>query len=372
MDKFDFIASFYKDHHTREGFIRRIDSLLISENLSAIAIPFGSYIKPKEIFAKIMKLSRKNKLISENEGIQLYELAYKFKEGNHEKEASGRFFIYEPSEYKNVYVAITIAGSNFYRRALLPFIQSLYPKVILTFITHKKLRKLLDDFQIKYQFKKLVITRASYRLRFEEEEKSEKIVPMVSWPNMDLKEAFDWVYQNNGWFQSLQFRAKGDSLYGTRISFTRQGITQADGLFQKAFDSFVMPVCKTIYENIEFFGKRSRRENKDLQARPLIIDFGTDQFQDVSENKKFIQAIRRLRTASTSVLHGNPYIHMSVIDYFDGSTFDLWVLNSKQLFIVPQMKGTIAGIKRLISHIFDSYAEGEIKDYSEDLDGTSK
>ena len=144
-----------------------------------------------------------------------------------------------------------------------------------TFITHKKLRKLLETFQIENRFSKLLITHASQRFRFNEEGKDEKIVPMVSWPKMDLGEAFNWVYQNNGWFQSL----------------------------------------------------------------------------------------RRLNKVSISVLHGNPYIHLSVIDYFDGSTFDLWVLNSRQLFIVPQMRGSVFSIKRLINHIFDSYTEGDIKDY---------
>jgi hypothetical protein len=58
---------------------------------------------------------------------------------------------------------------------------------------------------------------------------------------------------------------------------------------------------------------------------------------------------------------------MSVIDYFDGSAFDIWVLSSSQLVIVPQMKGTVPAIKRLVNHIFDSYAEGKIKDYKESM-----
>jgi N-acetylmuramic acid 6-phosphate (MurNAc-6-P) etherase len=55
---------------------------------------------------------------------------------------------------------------------------------------------------------------------------------------------------------------------------------------------------------------------------------------------------------------------MAVIDYYDGSTFDLWVLNPNQLVIVPQLKGSIPAIKRLINHIFDTYAEGTIRNYT--------
>jgi hypothetical protein len=143
-------------------------------------------------------------------------------------------------------------------------------------------------------------------------------------------------------------------------------------MFQKVFESFVLPVCRIIYRNSEFFGNRSRKEDKDLLAKPLMIDFGTEQFAEVAENERFINSVKRFKRASTSVLHGNPYVHMSIIDYYDGSAFDLWVVNLNQLFIVPQMKGTVAAIKRLINHIFDTYAEGEIRDYSGLLHGTSR
>ena len=228
-----------------------------------------------------------------------------------------------------------------------------------TFISHKKLKKLLETFQIENQFSNLIITYASLRSRL----KDKKIMPMVCWPKMDLNEAFNWVYDNNGWFQSLTFKAMRPDYAAAEISMTRQGVIRTNRMFSKVFACFVQPVCKTIHDNIEFFGNRSRRDNLNLAARPLTIDFGIDQFSDSSENIKFIQSLRRLNKASISVLHGNPYIHLSIIDYYDGSTFDLWVLNSSKLFIVPQMRGSVFSIKRLINHIFDTYAEGDIKEY---------
>lgn len=364
MSKIDFITPFYNQHHNHSSLISGFDSLSTTEGLYVRAIPFSSNKSPIEWFPKIIG-TRKVLLIKANQGVQLFELTYSFKEGKEKKKESGHFFVYEHPDYKKVYVALTIEPSNFFNKALLPFIQGLYPQIIMTFITHKRLRKLLEEFQATNQFTDLIITRASYRLRFEEEGKHKKVVPGGFWPDMELREAFDWVYQNNGWFQSLQFEAKKDSAVMAEVSFTRQGIVRTNRFFSKVFEAFVLPVCKTIHGNIEIFGHRSRRENPELSAKPLTIDFGLEQFADVSENAKFIQAMKRLKTASVSVLHGNPYIHMTVIDYFDGSTFDLWVLSSSQLVIVPQMKGSIPAIKRLVNHVFDTYAEGEIKDYEE-------
>lgn len=364
--EFDYITPFYNHRHNRDSLIKGVDSLLTSESVMSVrAIPFSCNNPPDILFPKILSSSRNVLLIRANEGIQLFKLIYSFKDRMERIKESGYFFVYEHPEYKKVYVALTVESSTFFHRALLPFVRSLYPQGMMTFITHKRLRRLLEEFQITNQFRDLIITRASYRLRFEEEGKHKKIVPMVSWPDMELKEAFDWVYQNNGWFESLQFEATKDSAVSAEVSFTREGIVRTNQLFSKIFPAFVLPVCKTIHENIEIFGRRGRLERNDLSTKPLTIDFGMAQFADVSENTKFIQAIKRLRTASTSVLHGNPYIHMVVIDYFDGSSFDLWVLNPNQLVIVPQMKGSIPAIKRLINHVFDTYAEGEIKDYGE-------
>jgi len=74
--------------------------------------------------------------------------------------------------------------------------------------------------------------------------------------------------------------------------------------------------------------------------------------------------MRKLPSSSVSILHGNPYVHLSILDYKDGSVFDIWVLSPDVITIVPQMKGTVAAIKRVINYIFDSYAEGQIREYS--------
>jgi hypothetical protein len=73
--------------------------------------------------------------------------------------------------------------------------------------------------------------------------------------------------------------------------------------------------------------------------------------------------MRLLDKTSLSVVHSNPYLQLSVIDYIDGSTFELWVLSPRELIIVPQLKGTVAAIRRLVSHVFDNYAEGSIEDF---------
>lgn len=180
---------------------------------------------------------------------------------------------------------------------------------------------------------------------------------------MPLGEAFDWVYQNNGWFQSLEFEAKRESKLYAEMLITRQGIVRTNRHVQEVFESFIIPICDIIHNNILTLSHRGRLERPNYLPKPLIIKFAKNYFEDIEDNSKFIEAMKLLKTASISVSHSNPYINISVVDYFDGSSFDLWVLSQNQVHIVPQLKGTVAATKRLINHIFNSFAEGEIEEY---------
>jgi hypothetical protein len=125
----------------------------------------------------------------------------------------------------------------------------------------------------------------------------------------------------------------------------------------------MLPISKTVFENVTFFSKRSRRDNPNRDIRPLCIDFGYEKFSDVEENHKFISSMRPMKATSLSVVHSNPYVHLSLFDYFDGSSFDIWILSSEKIIIVPQLKASFQSIKRLLNHIFDNYGEGKIQDY---------
>lgn len=358
----DFVGAFYKAAHGSKSLVQDLDSLLFAkrDKVMVRALPFSTELPLDALFPLPRSKSRVITRQAAYDGVSLYTLERNFKSSGKVATERGRFFVYESPQYQNVYVAITIEPTSFYRKALSPVLQSLYPRVHLGFIPHGRLHRLLTEFREASGFSELVIRRASLRLRLSE---GRWIVKMLSWPGTPLEEAFRWVEENDGWFQSVQFEARSQHGTSCRVSVTREGLVQTDYAFSKVFDSFVMPVCRIHHENRTLFSKRGRLENDRLAARPLAIDFESDQFRNVADNSKFIQAMRRLTTASVSVLHGNPHIHLSLIDYYDGSTFDLWVLSVQRIVLVPQMKATVAAIKRVVRHIFDTYAEGEVRDY---------
>ncbi|MBU0765904.1 MAG: hypothetical protein KJ607_13850 [Bacteroidetes bacterium] len=360
MSQLNFNENFYSHYYTRDGFITALEQLVGSENENISIVPFGSEINPKEYISNIQSGSRFVEIIKQYEGLRLYKLTHNIERGENKRIESGYFFIYEHQQYDNVYIAFTIEDSNFFNDELVPLLNSYYPDLIFTYLKNNIFKNLIEGFKKANSIKEIIVSRASQKVR-----KEFGRMPAVTWNKSSLEDAFNWVYENDGYFKSLQFNAFISNNISVNIFINRQGFLRTDYYFKKVFESFVEPICELINDQYKLFSKRSRKDRQDLSVKPLIIQYDSEMFEEVEENSVFIEAIRNIDSASVSVLHGNPYVHLSVLDYYDGSTFDIWILNSKQIAIVPQMKGSVAAIKRLINHIFDSYAEGEIKDYKE-------
>jgi hypothetical protein len=361
MNSFDYISPLYNNLPKSEELLKNFDSVLSSENLEILCIPFTTSISQNQWLEKFHKRYTRIKLLKESVDIKLFSLKINLAK-NHDNTISGKFFVLNLKEFGNVYLCITLERSKIFQKKLTLFFESLYPEISFTYISNNNFRSIIEKFKEKNKIEKLLITRASQRLRFESDN-IEKSMPVVSWPHMNIHEAFEWINLNNGWFQSIQFEYKRESSFH-KITFMRNGIIKTNKFFSSIFDGFVLPICNCFYNNNKIFAHRGRKENINLLSKPLVIEFGDEQFRDTSENIKFIESLKLIKNSSISVLHGNPYVNMSIIDYYDGSTIDVWILNQYQIVLVPQMKATPPAINRLISHIFDTYAEGEVKEFN--------
>lgn len=358
----DFINLFYSQKHNRTSLLSGLDSVLSTELAQLTTIPYACESNPIECF-KSNARSRTFEVTDYNDEIASFRLIfYPTKSDGDSPPIKGEFFVCKHPSLPNVFLAITLEPVDFLRRALLPFIEQNKSRFYLTFLRHEYLRLLLENFKNKMGYTDLTVTRASHVNRFGVG-RGEAMIPTVSWPGLGLREAFTYAQEQNAWFRSLSFEARRNNHIIAEVTVYRNGIIKTNRDFPDIYNNLILPICDLIDENIQLFAKRARRDNPNLNVRPLVVQFGHDQFKDIEENSRFITAVRKLDNASVSVLHGNPYISMSVVDYFDGSTFDLWVLNSNELVIIPQLKSSVPAMKRLISCVFDNYAEGNIRDF---------
>lgn len=355
--EFDYISTFYSKKHTDDTIINEVDSLFGARPDLYLRL-FPVYIEP--MYWNKMKQGNLNfKLLKEYQAIYLFEFSFNIKVASEKKKVSGKFYAIKSIQYENIFIILSIENYLFFSKGLLPFFKKSYPSISLTFITHKKLKNLLVEFRDKNNFKEFTIVRTTTYSRIDRM----KIMPSVNWPEFSLEKAFEWVAEDNGWFNNLLFKFGKSQGRKFEASISRNGVVKTNGYAKIIYEYFMLPISKTVFENVTFFSKRSRRDNPNRDIRPLCIDFGYEKFSDVEENHKFISSMRPMKATSLSVVHSNPYVHLSLFDYFDGSSFDIWVLSSEKIIIVPQLKASFQSIKRLLNHIFDNYAEGKIKNY---------
>lgn len=362
MDKIDWLRILDEASTNRETLIRNLDGVTSTDRYSIKAVPFTTDIPLTEWNTRFSSASRSLHLQAAGDGIYRFNLNYTTREDGVRVDGSGKLFIYQHPEYPNVYVLLTIEDKDFFDRQVMSLIAAHRPAILLTFVSHERLKSMVSMFKEANSFDEMIVVRASHRVRSTDQRQHQHQFPIQSWPKMELADAFAWVEENNWWFKSLTFEAK--KLFGAvKVSITRQGIIQTSGLLTQVFQYLITPVCKVLHDNNVIFGERSRLGRPSYAARPLVVAFPEARFLDEDEVKRFVEAMRLMTTASVSVLHDSAYLQLTVVDYYDGSCIDVWVLGTDQVIIVPQLRGTIAAIKRVINHIFDYYAEGQIGDY---------
>ena len=115
----------------------------------------------------------------------------------------------------------------------------------------------------------------------------------------------------------------------------------------------------------EFYSGRSRMENGGrIRALSIILD--GDMFWGAHENYRFVRIVRSMPRTMGSTYCANPYVHMSLVDCTDGSSFDVWVATVDRITIIPQIKATHAAVARLVNHIFERFGEGRVEEHVEE------
>ena len=134
-------------------------------------------------------------------------------------------------------------------------------------------------------------------------------------------------------------------------------VRNADVLFDHVLPR-VAKMAESRVKQIRFSARTAKRRTPE----PLIINYGRDVFADPRHNKNHIAALASLPWSGISVYHSDSYLHASLVDY-TGSSYDIWILASDKLAIIPQIYASESSMGRLVSHIFENIGGGRIEKY---------
>jgi hypothetical protein len=98
------------------------------------------------------------------------------------------------------------------------------------------------------------------------------------------------------------------------------------------------------------------------QDRAIAVQMPTSIFAEAESVSELLGALSEQRGVGIAVLHRNPYLHVAVTDYLDGSNFDAFVTFDDRVVIYPGYRASVGALTRLTEHIAERFAAREVRD----------
>lgn len=87
-------------------------------------------------------------------------------------------------------------------------------------------------------------------------------------------------------------------------------------------------------------------------SEAIVMTFDATLTSDLRD--RLLESLAEARGVRAAVLHGNPYLHLIVTDYLNGSNFDVLVTENDRLRVLPGFKATASSLARITDVIGDA------------------
>src|SRR5258708_28920176 len=270
-----------------------------------------------------------------------------------------------PSPHQHISYLISVCSGVVWHRSFLRLVTALYPKLVPVFFSQQELFNLLKQTKSIFPQSELRITGHSRKKRLTVGRR--KYESSRTRTEKPLEAVFAEADEQNYWFSSVGFeicRAADDGrqlrhLF-TSATLSKYGNVFCTSEFDRFFYGTVSKMGEIAEQKMQFFSNRSRRLTRAFEPRPISITYESPEFTSQAATNSFVGVMRKMSGASCSVLHANPYVHLSVVDTNDGSAADLWVLQDNEILLVPQLRASEAALKRFVNYIFEEWREGSV------------
>lgn len=269
-----------------------------------------------------------------------------------------------PSSHPHITFVISICSSAVWNRSIRRLVTSMYPKLVPIFLTQSELFGLLRQTRAAFDGAEFLVIGHSRKQSL----KTGSRRPFESSrtrTEKTLETVFAEATEQNYWYSSLTFDVRRTASADKQQLFTTATVSKYGHVFcTSQFDRFfygtVSKMAELAEQKMRFFSNRARRTTRAFEAKPISITFESPEFTSREDTNTFVGIMKKMTGASCSVLHANPYIHLSVVDDRDGSAADLWVLKSDEIILVPQVRASEAALKKVVNYIFEEWREGSI------------
>lgn len=268
-------------------------------------------------------------------------------------------------------VLVTVAHGPHLRAAVERFIDAAYPRLYRPFLRQSEMRSVADALQAGLQStEELRVTQVSSKRRLLHSSSRRQYQSERAWTDKAYVDAFQEADENLAYFRSIRFEVCRPDEDGRLQSMQVQGTLSQSGVLSTNMrpgwlTASGFPVARAhALKQAEFAQDRSRKPSTPA-PRTIVANFSE---QDAIERKdlpELVKLLRKMPRASVSVIHGNPYLHARVVDFHDGSSFDLILVSARRLLVVPTLRATESAVTRICHYVYEQIGEAEFVDAAE-------
>ncbi|MFA5559197.1 MAG: hypothetical protein WDA59_07080, partial [Methanofastidiosum sp.] len=266
-----------------------------------------------------------------------------------ERVVSGIAFIEKPDYGKNIWNIFTIDDSDFQENCINRLIDLLIPKISRFFLNSSEMKSIFTDLDDK-GYSILVNKAVSY---------SHKEEGSISYKKEQYYKVFQEA-EDKGYYVD-----KMEVIIRKNHKFILHGFISREGS-SKFANGDIMFFYKNFLPSIASFGeaKREKLIKKEKMAdyvlSPIALKFSKDIILETGDNKRIIRSLSNMPHSSVLVYHSNPYLHLSFLDYMDGSNCDIFVSSSNEISIYPGSKASMPALMRIFDQLSKDFEEGTI------------
>lgn len=266
----------------------------------------------------------------------------------------GRFY-FAPI-FEGIWVAITDMDDKFIEAGLLKLLRKYSPHIARLGFTSAEIRDILLEF-IKTSGLEADVKKAiTYPYGGN---------AAIDYDPRNLVDLFDFCSTERRYLDKARVRFYRSSMLCSDAFISRDGIFRFyDGDIDFFYRKFLRAFAGSAKETKQILEKRERVMG-DLQTHPLEVQFNYDVFKEPGDNERFVKALSSMAKSGVAVYHRNPYLHVSFVDFQDGSTYDIFAVSPKLVYIIPSFRASVDSLSRITSHMFESISEGTLKDWTQ-------
>ncbi|WP_309110187.1 hypothetical protein [Saccharothrix sp.] len=143
------------------------------------------------------------------------------------------------------------------------------------------------------------------------------------------------------------------------------GATFYSGRFEVFEAEVLTRLAAAVASRRNLMGNRQRRIGAPMGA-PISIKLPGPFLGAEIDTGEVLSTLEEFSQTSIAVLHRNPYLHVVVTDYSDGSNFDVFVTDPETIEIYPGYRASLGSLTRLSQRLGERFLATDIREAADE------